>query len=126
MVHGIRRFASAYLSEIFNEPDAGKRHAAVDRLIHPDVCHVSFDSSVYGRAGFERRIEELRSSLPHAARAELRHPPVVRANTMTFSWRLVEERGQVFAFGSAFVVFTGRLAAWIYTTVNADTGQRPS
>ncbi|QLD10930.1 hypothetical protein [Microbacterium oleivorans] len=114
----IDHFAEAFLDEIVNERDQESRRAAIDRMIHPNVCHVSFDRAVYGKSGLDQRIAVLQASLPPLARPIVQEPPAVRGNTIFFPWCLTGPSGPTRSSGSVFVVFTGTLAEWIYTTAD--------
>lgn len=111
-------FPAVYLAEIINERDAARRGAAIDRLIHPDICHVSFGRPVYGRAAFERRVEAMIASLTPGMRATLRGAPRVEKDTAFFPWQLGEDGDRPVATGGAFVVLTAGMATWFYATLD--------
>ncbi|MEW1833566.1 hypothetical protein [Microbacterium sp. NPDC079995] len=109
-------FPAVYLAEIINERDAARRGAAIERLIHPDICLVSFDRPVYGRAAFERRVAAMVASLTPGMKASLRDAPRVERDTAFFRWQLSEDGNRPVAAGGAFVVLTAGVATWFYAT----------
>ena len=113
-------FASAYLAEIINERDASRRREAITRLIHPDICHVSFGAAVYGRAEFEKRVDRMIAPIPARVRAGLEGAPSAERHTVFFRWRLAEDGTPPVATGAAFVVLEAGLATWFYATLSMD------
>ncbi|MFI8632065.1 hypothetical protein ACIGEP_05660 [Microbacterium sp. NPDC077663] len=113
-------FPTAYLAEIINERDATRRSAAIERLIHPDICHVSFDRAVYGRVAFEHRVDAMVAVMTPSTHASLRGTPRIDGDSVFFQWQLSDGDDHSIATGGAFVVLTAGLATWFYATLNLE------
>lgn len=113
------RFADAYLAEVINEPDTQRRAAAISRLIHPEICHVTFDRAVYGRDAFTARVDAMVASLAPGMQAALRGESQTDASTIFFRWEITTPGAPAVATGAAFVVLADELARWIYAPMSA-------
>lgn len=119
-------FADAYLAEIINERDAARRRAAIHRLIHPDIRHMSFDRLVHGREAFELRVNELVAPMTPRMRVSLRGEPEAVDNTVFFRWQMSEDNPVPLAKGGAFVVLDEGMATWFYATATLTSPVDPS
>lgn len=106
-----------YLAEVINERDPERRRLAIERLIHPDVEHLSLERAVRGRRAFGEQIRDFVAPMTSGMRATLSSPPQIDAGSVFFRWQMADGDEPPVAEGSAFVVFRDGLAGWIYGTL---------
>ncbi|MFD4957191.1 nuclear transport factor 2 family protein [Microbacterium sp. NPDC058389] len=84
----LAELAASYLEDVSNEPDAQRRHEAIERLFHEDMRYVDQDGPVDGREAFAARIDALSAMMGPTARFSLRRPAQAVDDAVLFHWRL--------------------------------------
>jgi hypothetical protein len=83
-----KELVDRYLSEVSNETDAERRHAAIADLFDEAVRYVDQDGPVDGREAFTRRIDDLAKMMRPNSRFTLTRPVQTVDDAVLFHWRL--------------------------------------
>ncbi len=114
----IDTFPDAYLTEVSNERDPDRRHAAIGRLFDANVLYVDQDGPVRGRDEFTRRIDDLAARMSPTMRFDLQRAPQHETDSVLWRWQLAEPGQPPVVSGAEGAIFDTDRVVRLYSIID--------